>query len=79
VAGFALLFGIAGGVALNALVTNLISLTATGSEPVPPLVTITPWAQAIGLLAVLALALTLAIVLQTRRAFRAPAVGRLNA
>jgi hypothetical protein len=77
-AAIALLFGLAGGVGLTRLITELVAVTANATRPVPPLVAVQPWGQTLLLLAAVSIALAGVVALQTRRAFRGPTAGRLH-
>jgi FtsX-like permease family len=77
-AAIALLFGLAGGVALTRLITELIAVTANATRPVPPLIAVQPWGQTLLLLGAVAVALIIVVAAQTRRAFRGPTAGRLH-
>lgn len=78
VAALALGFGLAGGLVLTHLVTNLIAVTANGTVPIPPLIPVDPWPTLAAMLAAIGLLVALMIVTQTRAAFRAPTPGRLR-
>jgi hypothetical protein len=78
VAGIAVFFGLAGGVGLTRLITELVTVTANATRPVPPLTAVQPWGQTLVLLAAVTFALAGIVAVQTRRAFRGPAAGRLH-
>jgi hypothetical protein len=78
VAAMALAFGLAGGLVLTHVVTNLIAVTANGTAPVPPLTAVNPWGTVAAVLVGVAVTVALLIVAQTRAAFRAPTAGRLR-
>lgn len=77
-AALALLFGLAGGVGLTRLITDLVAVSASATRPTPPLLAIQPWGQTALLLAAVAVLLAAAVAVQTRRAFRGPTAGRLH-
>jgi FtsX-like permease family protein len=79
VAAAGLVAGALTGVALAAVVTDLVGLTARATAAEPPLVLEVDALVVLGAAALYVLAAAVLIVLATRRAFSAPAPGRVEA
>jgi ABC-type antimicrobial peptide transport system permease subunit len=79
VAAAGLAAGAVTGVALAAVVTDLVGLTARATAPQPPLVLDLDAAVVAAAVAVYVAAAAALVLLATRRAFTAPAPGRVEA